>query len=208
MACNQRGGEREGELVYKITYLQSNADNPLIRLLPSEIVMHFKDNNTVTIVDGFWGTFQLKFITNRNLKSSCSILHILDKKYICMNDIDSLSAGYAKMSGMEIKNIKDTSNINGFLCHQAEALCKTIAEEPILIHYTYDIDIEQPNSNSPYSMIDGVLAKFQANVAGVDMLFELVEYNNIQVKDSEFSIPTDHKEISRTDFNDILLSFQ
>lgn len=208
-SCNQRGGEKEGELVYKITYLQSELENPLIALLPKTVTMKFKDDNTVIYVEGFFGTFQLRFITNRKKKTSYTVLRIMDKKYISSNHIDSLNAGYENLKEMTItEKPNDTAILAGFLCYQAEVLCNQMSDTPMSIYYTYDIDIKEPNSNSPYSDIDGVLAKFQTKVAGVDMVFELVEYNNILIDETEFLAPKDYKEISNKELNDILQSFQ
>ncbi|MBN2890788.1 MAG: hypothetical protein JXL97_02885 [Bacteroidales bacterium] len=208
-ACNEQGGPKEGELIYKITYLQSERENPLVALLPKTVSMRFKDDNTAIYVEGFFGTFQLKFITNRKEKVSYTVLRIMDKKYISVNHIDSLNAGYEDFSNMQItKNPNDTISFAGLLCYQARVLCAQMSDTAVSVYYTYDIDIEEPNSNSPYSQIDGVLAKFQTRVAGIDMVFELVEFNNIQIDDSEFIFPTDYEEITNQELNEILESFQ
>ncbi len=208
-SCNENGGPKEGELIYNITYLQSEYENPLVALLPKTVSMKFKDDNTVIYVEGFFGTFQLRFITNPKEKNSYTILRIMDKKYMSTNHIDSLNAGYENLQNLIInKKIDDTVTLAGLLCYQAQVVCNQISDSAFYIYYTYDLDIENPNSNSPYKQIDGVLTKFQTRVAGIDMIFELKEFKNIKVSEAEFMAPSDYKEITTQELNEILESFQ
>lgn len=209
ISCDEQGGPKEGELIYKITYLQSERENPLVALLPKTITMRFKNNNTVIYVEGFFGTFQLRFITNHKEEKSYTVLRIMDKKYISTNNIDSLNAGYGNMADMKItRNEKDTVTLAGLLCHQAKVVCSQMSDSTVSIYYTYDIDIDNPNSSTPYKNIDGVLTKFQTKVAGIDMIFELTEFNNVKISDAEFVAPKDYKEITSNKLNEILQSFQ
>jgi hypothetical protein len=56
--------------------------------------------------------------------------------------------------------------------------------------------------------VNGVLTKFQARVAGIDMIFELEDFNKIEIDDNEFLPPDDYKKISGQELKDILKSFQ
>ena len=60
---NILSGEKidEGKIVYKIEYLDDENDNPLISLLPKEMTIMFKDDNTVSRINGFFGTFKQIF---------------------------------------------------------------------------------------------------------------------------------------------------
>jgi len=208
-SCDEQGGPQEGELVYQISYLQSESDNPLITLLPKTIVIRFKDNNTVAYIEGFFGTFQLRFINNSDQQESYTVLRILDKKYISINNIDSLSAGYENLTGVQITiNESDTASIAGLLCYEVDVVCHKLSDSIVKFYYTNDIDIDHPNSNTPFNEIDGLLTKFQTKVAGIDMVFELIEFKNILINENEFLAPPDYEEITSQELNDILQSFQ
>ncbi len=209
-SCNQSGGgPREGELVYQISYLQSENDNPLVALLPKTITIRFKDNNTIAYIEGFFGTFQLRFINNAQDKKSYTVLRILDKKYITETNIDSLSAGYSDFPNIQItEHDDDTATIAGLLSYKVDVICKSLSDSAVTFYYTKDIDISNPNSNTPYKSINGILTKFQSRVAGIDMVFKLVEFNRVAIDENEFIAPSDYTHITATELNDILKSFQ
>ncbi len=208
-SCSEQGGPKEGELVYKISYLQSEKQNPLVALLPQTVVIKFKDDKTVALVQGFFGTFQLRFITNPQTGKSYTVLRILDKKYVAESPIDSVSAGYPDLNNIKVqKHPEDTITLAGLLSYEADVVCKAMSDSIIKVYYTYDINIKDPNSNTPFKDIDGVLTKFQTKVAGIDMIFELDEFNQVSVSNDEFEVPDDYTKISKKELNDLLISFQ
>ena len=210
-SCNKHGGPKEGELIYEITYLESERENPLIALLPKTVVMRFKDDKTIIYVVGFFGTFKLRFITDNKEKKSYTIFNFMDKKYISQDDIQNLSAGYKNFPDLKIiqeEKKEDTIFIGGLLSYQAEVFCSQMSDSTMSLYYSYDLNINNPNSNNPYSEIEGVLTKFQTNVAGIDMIFELVDFNNIKISEKDFQIPDDYEELSTEELNKILQDFQ
>jgi len=210
LSCNNRTNKiDEGVLIYKITYLQKEKQNSLIALLPRTIKIKFKENKTVAIVEGFWGTFQLKFISIPKKKQSYTVLKILDKKYYSVNDINDINAGYSdfKISKIE-KYPNDTTRFAGLLSQKALMYCDQMNDSAITIYYTNDLKIKHPNSNTPYNNLNSVLTKFQTKVAGIDMIFELIELKKEKISDKEFIIPKNYKRISKKDLNSILQSFQ
>ncbi len=208
-SCVKDGGPKEGELVYRIKYLQSENQMAIITLLPKTVTMRFKDDNTAVYIEGFFSTFQLRFINNARKNKSYTVLRILDKKYISETKIDSLSAGYERFSNLLISmNPEDTLSMAGLLCYEADIICQELSDSIISFYYTNDLDIKNPNSNTPFKDIDGVLTRFQTRVAGIDMVFELEEFNNIAIDINEFNPPADYKKVSTQEINDLLKSFQ
>lgn len=202
-------GIREGELVYQIKYLQSEDENPLIALLPKTISVKFKDNNTVAQIDGFFGTFNLKIITNRDLQKNYTVLRILDKKYINETSIDSVSAAYENNNIFKvIEKPQDTATFAGLVSYQVEIVYNKLADSMLQFYCTKDLDIQNPNANSPYFKINGVLTKFQTRVAGIDMIFELKEFKKNKINAEEFEPPKGYKQISGDSLKSILKSFQ
>ncbi len=208
LACNKRRGPKEGELIYKVTYLKSENANIILNLLPKTVTIRFKNNSTVTYVEGFLGAFKLKIISNFKEKESYTALAVMGKKYFSQNHIDSLSAGYEDFKNLTIKKESDDTVLySGLPCYRANILCEQMGDSVVSILYTNRINIKRPNSNSPYTDIDGVLVKFQTKVAGIDMLFELKKYNKISVNNNEFEKPKGYKKISNKELNEILQSF-
>lgn len=210
LSCNNNLNRvDEGVLIYKITYLQKESENSLISLLPRTVKIKFKKNNTSTIVEGFFGAFQLKFINIPKEKQSYTVLRVMDKKFYSENEANSVYGGYSDLKITEIQKIpNDTLRFAGLLSHKALVFCKEMSDSAITIYYTNDLKIKNPNSNTPYNELNSVLTKFQTKVAGIDMVFELIELNIESVSDNEFIVPKNSKKISKKNLNSILQSFQ
>lgn len=211
MSCNEifTGGKiSEGSIVYEITYLDDEEDNLLIALLPKTMTTKFKNNNTISIIEGFWGTFRLIYLSDFSTGQNYSILRILDKKYVYQFDTTQLPAGYDAMENIKIELTNDKTEIAGFTCKSALAHCPEISAEPLTIYYTNEIKISSPNTNNPFKEIDGVLMGFQVKLAGINMKFLAKEVIEEIVDEDEFVMPDDYKQVTKSELEDILVSFQ
>jgi len=211
VTCNNSiftGKIKEGTLVYEISYLDDESENPLISLLPKEMTIKFKNNNTISYIEGFFGTFKLMYITDYESGKNSSVLRILDKKYIYSADTSQLPAGYNDMENIKITKLDSTVNIIGYKCKVARCYCPAISKDDLMIYYTYDIKIKNPNSNNPFKDIDGVLMGFQVKLAGINMKFIAKEVIKEEVSDSEFVAPEGFKSVSKSELEEVLKSFQ
>ena len=207
-ACKKKKTHDEGTLVYKITYLESKSEKPIIALLPDKVEIKYKNNNRVIIVKGFWGTFEMRFVTNYNEKKNYTILYVAGKKYYVEVPIDSMNAGYEAIKDLKIQpNPNDTATIEGLLCYSANVINKTISDSVLKFYYTYDINIKDPNLGSPYKDIDGVLTEFTSKIMSIRMYFQLVDVIDEPIDDKEFELPKGYKKLSRKEFEELLKSF-
>lgn len=203
------GGKiNEGSIVYNITYLDDEKDNPLIALLPKTMTTKFKDNNTISTIEGFFQTFKLVYLSNYDEGINYSLLRILDKKYVYEFDTAQAPAGYEGMLDMEIELLDEQIEIAGFKCNTAKAFCPTLSDEPLIIYYTNQIKIAAPNSNNPFKQIDGVLMGFQVKLAGINMKFLAKEVVKEEIDESEFVMPDGYTQVSKSELEEILKSFQ
>jgi hypothetical protein len=211
ISCNDifSGGRiNEGSIVYEITYLDDEQDNPLIALLPKTMTTKFKDNNTLSTIEGFFGTFKLIYLSNYNDGLNYSILRILDKKYVYQFDTSQVPAGYNDMNNIKIEKTDEKVEIAGFKCNTVKAVCPEISTEPLIIYYTEQIKILSPNSNNPFKEIQGVLMGFQVKIAGINMKFLAKEVIKEEIDDKEFVTPDGYNQVSKNELEEILKSFQ
>ena len=213
-ACNTNSSKiSEGEIIYSIEYLQDENEMPILALLPKEMSTKFKNNNTVSLIRGFWGTFEMRFITNYQQGKVFTILKIFSKKYLFKADTGEIEPGYEEMLDIKIKETgKDTTFYTEskmpIKCYEAEVNSPVFGNKPIKVYYTYDIAIKNPNIGTPYKKIPGILVAFQVRLVGIDMKFKIKEINLTKIEDSEFSPqPDEYKEISKEEFSKLLKSF-
>ncbi len=208
LSCDEyskRNSINEGVIVYHITYLDDEKDNPLITLLPTKMVVKFKNNNTASIIEGFFGTFKIVFVSNLEKGTNMSIFRIMDKKYIYSSDTSSPAIGYKKMKKTNIKNIEGTKKIAGYSCKKAEITYSDNSKS--YVYYTDRIGIEQPNNNNPYKHINGVLMEFKVNMVGVNMKFKAKKISTAKIDNSIFDIPKDYKVMTKTDIEKTISGF-
>jgi len=195
----------EGVITYEITYLDSERENPIIALLPKEMIVKFKDNKTATIIEGFMGFFEMTFVTDKN--KSFTLLKIMGNKYYSEIDSNSLNFGYEKMQGLTVKKINETKLISGFKCNRAQIVCDSISSEPFNVYYTNDISIKNPNAASPYSGIEGVLMNFKVNLNNINMSMNATKVVSEDIDDAVFSIPQEYKKVDKSEMIKLITGF-
>jgi hypothetical protein len=78
---------------------------------------------------------------------------------------------------------------------------------PLVLYYTYEIDVNKPNYNTPFSEIEGVLLQSQYRIAGVDMQFVATNVSSAPVKNEVFEIPPNCQQVSLTEMQDLVNKF-
>ncbi len=200
-------GPDEGSIVFDITYLDDERENPLISLLPTQMTLKFKNNNTISFIEGFFGVFKLSYITNNEMGKNFTLLRLMDKKYIYESDTTGPLFGYEKMKNIEVRKSTKKKIIAGYECFEGEMKCPQISDSVIKFYYTYGIDIENPNVCNPFKKIDGVLLEFQVNLNNINMRFVAKNVKIEEVSESEFEIPKGYKTITIQEMQKIMESF-
>ncbi len=207
-ACNSKLGKSnidEGVITYKITYLVSESENPLISLLPSQIKMYFKDDNVSMSIEGWMGIFKSSFIKISKKDQAITLLKMLNKKYYyeCKTPGDFMGmSGYTKPI-IEFDDLE--KEILGYQCKHAIV---TIEHANITfdIYYTNQIDVKNPNQHTLYEQIDGMLMEFQIEMNGIPMKLVATEIINTNVDDIHFEIPADYNCVDKEEIDKIFNS--
>lgn len=203
---NKFSGISEGKITYKVNFPKSENKSQLIGIMPDEVEMYFKNNNTAMNIKGFAGSFSISFITDNDNNKYYSLVRIIADRYKYVTDSSGMAFGYDMIKDMEITREKDTATICGFLCNKATAHCKTINRD-LELWYTNDIKISHPNINNAFRALDGVLMKFQVMLSGLYMEFTASEISDEKIPDEVFAIPANYKAITKEELEKFLKSF-
>jgi len=204
---SKKSGIDEGKIEFEITYLDSERENPLIALLPTSMVLKFKNNSTVSNIEGFFGTFKLTYISDSQIGKNSSLLKVLDKKYMYQVDTTQPPFGYEAMRNINIVRTKNTKVVAGYKCQEAKFTCPEISKESMLIYFTDEIDIKNPNSNNPFKEIGGVLLEFQVKLNEINMKFTAKKVISEDVDDTEFEVPKGYTNVDKAEMEKIMESF-
>ena len=201
--CNNTidsGEISEGEIEYRVKYIEGDRNNLLIALLPSQVTTYFKENSSCTLIEGDLGLFKLAYILNGDKKKSYSLLQIIDKKYVYESNFGKPTFGYDRMDELNITYTDRTKKIAGYNGKHAMAIYNG-SKDTINLYYTDEIKLLHPNLNNPFKEINGVLLEFSVSLAGIEMQFTAQKVHSHSVKEERFELPDGYLLISEDQMN-------
>ena len=195
----QRNNISEGSMKFKITYLQTEKENPIIGLLPSTIMMHFKNDKVILEMEGWLGIFRSAFIKDGR-RNAYTLLKILNRKYLYVSKSEEGYYGMSRPDNLQIDFDDVDKEIIGFHCNHANVTIDTISFD---VFYTTDIKINNATANTPLDMIPGMPMDFRLEMNGIPMHLEAIEFINEKITDKTFEIPEGYERVQRSQMDEI-----
>ena len=200
----------EGTIEYSITVESSVKSNLNSSMIPNKIVVKFRDNNTSNKIEGLSGAVTLTYINNVAGKNCIVLVKLLNKKLFYEEPVinGGLPSTYNGMPKISIKKTNEIIEFQGYKCNKAIATFDDSSNYSFDILYTNEIKIANPNANTPFDSIDGVMLKF--NVKLYKHLLSISATNIIQesVPMDNFETPGDYVKVSRRTIEDFLSLLQ
>jgi len=194
----------EGIIHYELKYLQSEEEKPIISLLPTEMDLIFKNNNTHQKVEGWMGVFYMGGIYNPSLKQKTALLKIMGKRYkLTVPEDKQVEFGFDPYNGMKLEESNETKIIAGMNCKKIHVIFPD-KEKNFDIFYTNGIEIKNANWNNPFHSIKGVLLEYQINMFGIETRIIAKSIEFIEIPDEDFTIPDGYKEVSKEDMEEVI----
>lgn len=193
----------EGIITYDISYFQTEKENPLISLLPTQMTITFKDDKAISVFEGWMGIFSSCLITDVSEGENTTLMKLSDKKYYYISSINEPFIGKENDS-ISIRNSDEFKEIGGYKCYKSEVEVSNSENNTFDIYYTEELKLKYPNINSPFKDLQGVLMEFQMEINSIEMKLTFNNINTNKVPDSVFSIPAGYNLISRTEMEKIL----
>lgn len=196
--------KKEGVIHYELIYLDGENSSPIITFLPNDMTYAFKAGKTIQKVEGWGGVFKMTGISNSKTDSVIALMKILGekKKYKCRIGEDSF--GYAPLNNLKYEYLNEEKNIAGYKCKKVIAHHENIDYD---LYYTDEISIQNPNWNTPYKEINGVLMEYQISMFGIKTKITAKEVEFKEVKDSEFKIPEDYKSVNQNEIKETVYKY-
>lgn len=204
--CNRgkKTGLTEGRIVFSITYEQQEVGGYSASLLPSKMIMEFRDNMIKNTIQGGMGFFNLVNVSDLNNDRFITYLKFIDKKYIFKGDKNDTPCCFGRMAGMDIEFTRQTKEIIGFNCRKAIASFPDASIESFDIWFTEDLQLDKPNGNSPFQKIPGVLLEFNTIMGNANMHMEAMNCDITRVPARIFELPKNYTQVSKLEIETIL----
>jgi len=200
----------EGTIVYSMTFESNQNSNVNPKLLPNRLTIKFRNNNTTSKIEGMSGSVNLKYIYNVNEQKCTILVNLWNKKLLYQDTLSNIDVpnAFSGMKKIRIEKTSETVRFKGFRCLKAIAYCNHSTNENFEILYTKDITIANPNANTPFSSIDGVMLKFSVKLPKytVKVCAETIEQEKIP--NEEFSTPSGYEQVSKRTIEDLISLIQ
>lgn len=195
VSCSNKSDEKktdsEGVITYKVSYETDEDANPIVALLPTVVEYKFKNNDISVLSEGYLGFFSTKFISKIGEPKSSILFKILNNKMNYEFSSDEIPFIYSHKLATKIKYLKTDKIIAGYKCKLARVYIEELPN-PIDVYYTRDICLENPNRNTPFNKIDGVLLEFETTMNKIKARFSAQNICLTPVNTKEFIIPADY----------------
>lgn len=202
----------EGKINYKVTYPDLDSNNVLIKFMPDEMEMLFKDNMYKHEWAAGLGLFKTGYVSDCNVQTMDYILKLINVKYTSQytpETIDILNGNYPEYNVVKTNNTKE---IAGYTCYEAIIEFPDGELEPFSVYYTTHITLKDPNWCNPLSKVPGVMFEYQLTKYNLTMKFEATGVFEEPVDLAGFTIPKEYEKISnkRMEYKikETFLSFQ
>jgi hypothetical protein len=196
----------EGYIEYAIEYDESIPFKYDSKLRPTKMVIKFKDGNTINRIEGFSGSLSLAFVQNIETQQNYTLIKVFSKKLFYQEPIksDTYPLAYASLPKLTITKSNEDVNFLGLKCISAIASStdSILLQFPIL--YTNELAISNPNFNSPFEDVEGVMLKFSVTLFNQKMNISATSIKHAKISDDEFTVPKDYEEVDYVTLMDLL----
>lgn len=197
LGCSSGGFKKkitEGKISYDVSYdsITTRKYNP--RLLPSSLTIEFKGNNTKTTIDALTGAISMSLIKNYDKQQYSTLIKFIGKKLQHTEPFDTshYPALYVTVPKLNIiiKN-KESCELYGFNCEKISGYFEDSTNMFDII-YTNDIKISNPNSNTPFEQIDGVMLEFNLYLKPITMQLKMSSISKTKIPKSTFEVSEEY----------------
>jgi len=197
---------KEGVIEYQISYLDSLPPKYDPSLRPDKMIIKYKENCTMNRIEGLSGRVSFTFIQNYSNQTITSLIKLMNKKLYYQESINpgQYPAAYSEMPRIQVEELNETEQFMGYTCFKALATFQDSSASSFEVLYTKEICIENPNQNTPFESIDGVMLKFGAKLFEQNMRISAVSIKPGKVSKDDFLIPQDYESVTKETIYDVI----
>lgn len=197
-SCKKSGNRDidQGEIFFNIEY-KGKLMGFHKEFMPKQMVVSFKDDKILFDITSNIGNSGIKFLSNPDLDISDLYSSLLSYKYYYSAKPGESMPGFSAMEGIEVNKTNRTVDICGYHCQIAEVTFPADRNVVYEVWYTKEIDVDNPNSATPFEEIDGVVMKFFFLIGGIEMHFTAENVYSKEIDDNIFLRRKDYKPATK-----------
>lgn len=213
LSCNTNRSKKcfnEGTIEYSIQFQGTDDSKINTNMLPNKLTIKFRNNNTSNKIEGLSGSVNLTFINNLEDNNLIVLVNLWSKKLFYQDSLlkENLPNAYAGMPEISIEKTNETVHFKGYTCKKAIAHYKNSTNHSFDILYTNEINIANPNANTPFALIDGVMLKFSIKFNKYLMTISSTSIKPETISMDEFAVPSGYEKVSKRTIEDLVSLMQ
>ncbi len=201
----------EGIIEYAISYpdtLLPIRYDPSLR--PNKMLVKFKNNKTLTIIQGMSGSISFSLVQNVKGNHQLILIKLFNKKFYYEDSFEEgeLPLIFRQMPNLVIEQNDEFVRYTKYKCNRAEVFFTDDSLNRFEVLHTSEIAIANPNLNTPYQQLQGVLLKFRLKLWGQTMQMDAIKVKGTNIPDDDFTVPKGYELITRDVLTDIITLVQ
>ncbi len=205
-ACKKKpaGEAAEGMIKFSITYKQDKVGGYSANVLPKQMTMEFSNDKVRNTIEGGMGFFILVHVSDTRHLQHTTWLKFINNKYIFEGERKAPPCCFGMLEGMKLEYTDSTKQIAGLNCLHAIAKFPDNGIEAFDIWYTEELGLINPNNNTPFMDIPGVLLEFNTLMGNANMHMMATGYEARHIPPKHFQAPKNFKPVSKAEIEKIL----
>lgn len=195
------GKVSEGIVEFDVSYPELDPSSVLADLLPTKMVMKFKDDKFVTDLSAGFGMFKMSIVNDGDEKEFSQLVKLINEKFIVSYDEVAANKSLEKLQVARIEETGKTKMIADFKCKEAMVHLEGDSSEPFTIYYTDEIKLANSNWFNIFSAIDGVLLEYQIERYNLCTRFKATKVIQQEIEDEAFDISEEYESITEDEMN-------
>jgi hypothetical protein len=196
----------EGEIVYKISYSQEVEGHEFSFIYPQEMTLFFKNNRQRLSFKGNLGLYYFDFIFGNEADTVFTLLKIqlMDIKLYVPTKGKNLLIFSETAQESAIILTDETKEIAGLTAKKALVTSSSGYHPDFEVWYGDNFYMENPNQNTPFNQIPGILLEAEIVFRNVTFKFIADKIITKEILDEIFQVPADYKMTSISEIEELL----
>lgn len=208
-ACSELmsdGRISEGLIEYEVTYPKLEEGSVLAELLPTKMLMKFKDDRFISELSAGFGMFKMNIVSDTEDREFWQLVKLINERFKVSYNEEKAANSLRNFPAVSIRETGKTKFIAEMECMEAVVTIQGDSAESFTIYYTDKIRLEKPNWFTQFSGIEGVLMEYQVERYNICTRFSAVQVSKQEIADEELDVPEDYQEIAEHEMDEKLIN--
>jgi hypothetical protein len=189
----------EGTIIYDIVYAHEQQANISNKTLPKRMVVKYQNHKLLNQIEGMGGMVTLTYIQDKDQNISHYLVKLLNKKIYYTDTLGEITTNFmfSDSSAITITPSHEKKEILGYICNSATIEADNSDHTKFTIYYTNEIGQPNPNQNTPFEPIKGIMLEFGMILSNVHVKLVANSIEAGGIDSTTFAIPEEFKKMDK-----------